>query len=189
MITKNKPSSFVTLWYKPASSMRVLLDAGQGHSAAVMVAAFFGAVQSIPFSMRQESSGPLFYLVGAAAGGCGLYLFGWLTRNFSRWFRAEAIQRDVRTALGLSLLPWTLLFLPLPFLRAAEMDAATIKLFYFVFFIGFVYGYVILLLSLSSALKISVLKTFLCLIVTILVSLFPLTLLAQLFVNVFGSAA
>ena len=189
MITKKKPSSYITLWFKPASSMRVLLDAGQGHAGAVMVAAFFGAVQSIPFGIRQESSGPLFYLVGAAMGLCGLYLLGWLTRNFGRWFGAQVSQCDVRTSLGLSLLPWTLLFLPLPFLRGAEMDAATIKLFYCLFFIGFVYGYVILLLSLSAALKVSALKTFLCLLVTIVVSFFPLTLLAQLFASLFTSGA
>jgi hypothetical protein len=53
----------------------------------------------------------------------------------------------------------------------------------------FVYGYVIILLSLSAALRMSVLKTFLCLVVTIIVSLFPLTLLAQFLVKLFGSAA
>jgi hypothetical protein len=189
MITQKKPSSFVTLWYKPASSMRALLDAGHGHSAALMVAAFFGAVQSIPFRMQQESSGPLFYLAGAAVGLFGLYLFAWLTRNFSRWFGANPAPQDLRTAFGLGLLPWTLLFVPLPFLRGAEMDAATIKLFYLVFFIGFVYGYVIIMLSLSAALRLSLIKSFLCLVVTILVSLFPLTLLAQLFAGLFGTAS
>ncbi len=188
MSTINNKSPLLTLWYKPATSMRALLDAGQGHSAALMIAAFFGAVQSIPFSLQQESSGPLFYLIGAAIGLSGLYLFGWLTRNFGRWFGAETAQLDVRIALGLSLLPWTLLFLPLPFIRGAEIDAATLKLCFAVFFIGIVYGYVIILLSLSAALRLSALKTFLCLVVTVLVSLFPLTLLAQLLSNLFGAS-
>jgi hypothetical protein len=58
-----------------------------------------------------------------------------------------------------------------------------------VFFCVFFYGYVIILLSLSAALRLSVLKTFFCLAVTIIVSLFPLTLCAQLLVTLFGSAA
>ena len=168
--------------------MRAILDEGQRHGTAVLIAAFFGAVQSIPFKIQQEASGPLFYLLGAAVGLCGLYLFGWLTRNFSRWFGAEVTQCDVRTSLGLSVLPWTLLFLPMPFIQAAGMDEGSAKAFFAVFFIGIIYGYVIMLLSLSAALRLSVLKTFLCLVVTVLVSLFPLTLFAQLLANIFGAA-
>ena len=61
--------------------MRALLDAGQGHSAAVMIAAFFGAVQSGRFSLAHAESAPLPFVVGGFAGLCGLYLFGWLTRT------------------------------------------------------------------------------------------------------------
>lgn len=46
-----------------------------------------------------------------------------------------------------------------------------------------------MLMALSAALRLSVLKTFLCLVVTVLVSLFPLTLLGQFLVKLFGSAA
>ena len=189
MSTINNKSSLLALWFKPASSMRALLDAGQGHSAAVMITAFFGAVQSGRFSLAQAESGPLPFVVGALAGLCGLYLFGWLSRNFGRWFGAETTQRDVRTALGLGLLPWTLLSMVLSFMLGAEMNPEMIVSFAPVFFCVFFYGYVIILLSLSAALRLSVLKTFFCLAVTIIVSLFPLTLCAQLLVTLFGSAA
>ena len=43
----------------------------------------------------------------------------------------------------------------------------------------FVYSCIILVLSLSVALQISIIKTFLCLVVTVLFSVFPLTLLAK----------
>jgi hypothetical protein len=189
MSTTNNKSSLFTLWFKPVSSMRALLEAGQGHSAAVMIAAFFGAVQSARFSLAQAESGPLSYVVGGLAGLSGLYLFGWLTRNFGRWFGAETTQRAARTALGLGLLPWTLLSMVLSFMLGAEVNPERIVSFAPVFFCVFFYGYVIILLSLSAALQLSVLKTFFCLAVTIIFSLFPLTLCAQLLVTLFGSAA
>jgi hypothetical protein len=189
MSTKNTQNPLLTLWYKPASSMRVLLDRGQRHGAAVLIAAFFGAVQSGQSTQGQAESGPLPFVLGGLAGVIGLYLFGWLTRNFGRWFGAEATQQDTRTALGLSLLPWTLLSMVLAFMIGAQIEPEVIVSYAPLFFVVFVYGYVIMLLSLSAALRMSVLKTFLCLVVTILVSLFPLTLLAQFLANLFGSAA
>ena len=43
-----------------------------------------------------------------------------------------------------------------------------------------VYGYIVLILSLAAALRLTPLKTFLCLVITIIFSLFPLILLFQL---------
>ncbi len=188
MITKNKPSPLLTLWYKPASSMRALLDSGNGHFSAVMIAAFFGAVQSGQTVHAEAESGPLPFVFGGFAGVIGLYLFGWLTRNFGRWFGAQATQQDARTALGFGLLPWTVLSVVLSFMVGAQIDPEVIVSYAPVFFVIFVYGYVIILLSLSAALRLSALKTFLCLVVTVVVSLFPLTLLAQLLANLFGTA-
>jgi len=169
--------------------MRAILDAGQRHGSAVMIAAFFGAVQSGQSIRAQEEHGPLPSVLGALAGVVGLYLFGWLTRNFGRWFGAEASQRDTRTALGFGLLPWTLLSVVLSFMIGVQLEPEVIVSYAPLFFVVFVYGYVIMLLSLSAALRLSVLKTFLCLVVTVLVSLFPLTLLAQFLAKLFGAAA
>jgi hypothetical protein len=76
----------------------------------------------------------------------------------------------------------------LSFMVGAEMAPEVIVSYAPVFFVVFVYGYVIILLALSAALRLSALKTFLCLVVTVLVSLFPLTLFAQLLANMFASA-
>jgi hypothetical protein len=184
----NNKSIGLKLWYQPARSMRRLLDAGQGHSSALMIAAFFGAVQSGRFALQQSDSGPLPFVLGGLAGVCGLYLFGWLTRNFGRWFGANAEQRDTRTAIGISLLPWTLLSVLLSFMIGAEVEPEVIVSYAPVFFVVFLYGYVILLLALSAALRLSLLKTFICVVVTVLVSFFPLTLLAQFFAKLFGAA-
>lgn len=118
--------------------MRAMLDAGQGHSAAVLITAFFGAVQSGRLAMEQAEPGPLPFVLGGLAGVVGLYLFGWLTRNFGRWFGAEAAQRDTRTAIGLGLLPWTLLSMVLSFMVGAEMDPEVIVSYAPIFFVVFI---------------------------------------------------
>lgn len=170
--------------------MRGLLDQSKGHAAAVTIAASFGVVQSGRFFLATEAASVGILICGAVAGIFGLYLFAWLSRNFGRWFGAvDPKQRDLRTAIGLGLLPWTLLFAALmPLLSSGEEPEAIAGL-YPVFFVFLIYGYTILLLSLSAALRISVLKTFLCLAVTVLVSLFPLTLVAQLLANALGQSS
>lgn len=189
MSTKNTHNPLLALWYKPSTAMRELLDRGQHTMSAVMIAAFFGAVQSGQSVRAQEESGPLPFVLGGLAGVLGLYLFGWLARNFGRWFGADATQKETRTALGFGLLPWTLLSVVLSFMLAVQVDAEQIVRYAPFFFVIFVYGYVIILLSLSAALRLSVFKTFLCLVVTVLVSFFPLTLLAQFLAKLFAGPA
>lgn len=164
--------------------MQGLIENGRGHRFALAVALCFGFVQAGRFSIANPQAGAAHYthyIWGAVGGFAGLYLFAWLLRNFGRWFGGQASLREVRTALGWGLLPWTLLFLALIFVLKKTPDASALVDYYWLFFLGFLYGYVILLLSLSAVLRISALKTFLCFIVTFLFSLFPLTLLIQAF--------
>jgi hypothetical protein len=163
--------------------MQGLIENGCGQRFALVVAVCFGIVQAARFSIAHPEAGAAHYILGAVGGLAGLYLFAWLLRNFGRWFGGQASLREVRIALGWGLLPWTLLFLALVLVLTRAPDAAALADYYWLFFLGFLYGYVILLLSLSAALRISALKTFLCLIVTFLVSLFPLTLLIQVLSN------
>jgi len=164
--------------------MQGLIKTGSGHRLALVVAMFFGLVQAGRFYITNPEAGSAYYAIGSLAGLVGLYLFAWLLRNFGRWFGGQATQREVRVALGLGLLPWMFLFLALVFVLGGNADPAALASYYWLFFLGFLYGYIILLLSLAAALRLSVLKTFLCLIVTSLVSLFPLTLLMQLAASV-----
>lgn len=163
--------------------VRALLDNDRGQGAAWLIAAVFGLVQSMRVYLASEAPVLSTLLLGAVAGLAGLVLFGWLLRNFSRWFGGQSTLKAARTGLGLGLLPWTLLFAALiPILQSSE-DGAAIAQYFLLFFLFFIYGYFVLLMSLSEALNLSVLKTFLCLVVTIIVSLFPLTLLMQIFVG------
>lgn len=172
-------SPLLTLWFKPSQTVRSMLETGHGHGIALLIAALFGFVQAIPFLLGQDSGGVGFFVGGAVFGLIGLYLFAWLLRNFGRWFGAQAKVREVRGALGLSLLPWLVLFGALFGLRQS-LGSEAIQSYYLLFFLGFVYGYAVILLCLSAALRLSVLKTFLCLVVTFLVSVFPITLFLQL---------
>lgn len=163
--------------------MRALLDNEQGQGPAMLIGAVFGLVISMRVYLANETPALSTLMLGVVAGLVGLVLFGWLLRNFSRWFGGQSSLKAARTGLGLGLLPWTVLFAA--FLQATQMvqDAAVIEGYFSLFFLFFIYGYFVLLMSLSAALNLSVLKTFLCLVVTILVSIFPLTLLMQIFVG------
>jgi hypothetical protein len=184
----NPPTSVSCLWYKPRQAMQGLIEAGRGHGAGLAVAAGFGAVQALPVYLMPDTEGPLVLLLGALAGVGGLYLFAWLLRNFGRWFGGQASLRAVRTALGCSLLPWLVLFAVL-FGALQGYERETVAQYYWIFFLGFLYGYVVVLLGLSAALQLSVVKTFLCLIVTALVSLFPLTFALQVLIGTPPSGA
>ncbi|MGB0333747.1 MAG: hypothetical protein ACPGGN_00135 [Opitutales bacterium] len=169
----------LSIWYQPSRTIQGLVGSGCGHRLAILVAAIFGFIQAIPFYLSEDSAGSEMFLIGVGFGLLGLFLFAWLLRNFGRWFGAQAAVRDVRVALGLSLMPWLALFGVLFWMRQS-FGPEVLQSYYWLFFVGFVYGYVVILMSLSAALRLSVLKTFFCLIVTCMVSLFPLTLMLQL---------
>jgi hypothetical protein len=173
-------------WRRPGEVLLALFETQSGQSLAFLVAALFGLVQALPVYLKASSPAVLLLLAGPLLGLVGIYFFSWLLRNFSRWFGGTATLSQVRTALGLGLSPWTLLFYLMLPLQHTLQSEATLTQFYFLFFGFLVYGYVILLLSLSAALQLSPLKTFLCMTVTILVSLFPLSLLGQLLLSGFA---
>ncbi len=183
MDNPNAKSPLLTFLYRPAHSMRQLLDSRRGHGVALFVAATFGIIQfGRLLQIKSKPEELLLHL--ALCGICGialLFLFGWLIGNFGRWFDAKTEQRRVRTALGLGILPWTVLFTVLFIMIHYGLNPELIETKYFPFVLGvFVYGFCILLLSLTAALRLSVIKTFLCIVVTILFSIFPLTFLAQI---------
>jgi hypothetical protein len=172
--------SLLTLWYQPGQTVRRLAAAAHGHAGALIVAASFGLVQAGRVAARDPERGWEMLGLGLVAGLAGLYLFAWLMRNFSRWFGGKASLRDVRTALGWGLLPWTLLFLALAAILSGSAVPEGLANYYGLFFAGFVYGYAILLLSLAAGLGLSTLRAFFVFVITALVSLFPLTLLLQM---------
>lgn len=184
MTDTSRPNPLFTLWYKPGQTLQGLIAAGKGQAGALAVAAAFGLVQVWPTFSARETSSPLWLVSAALAAVAGLFLFCWLLRNFGRWFGGGAALAEVRTALGWGLLPWTVLFgLLLAWVAQFEGDP---RQMFPLFFAMIIYGFVILLYALSTALRLSLMKTFFCLLLTFLVSIFPLTLVMQM---IFGPAA
>ncbi|HKK19653.1 MAG TPA: YIP1 family protein [Opitutales bacterium] len=187
MTESSSSSPLITLWYKPGRTLQGLIASGKGRSGALAIAVLFGLVQVWPTYSAREASGAGFLLLGVAAAVAGLYLFGWLLRNFGRWFGGTAALVDVRTALGWGLLPWTAFFgLLLVLVTTTKAEAGQL---FPLFFAAILYGFVILLYALSTALRLSFMKTFFCMLLTFLVSIFPLTFILQLFLVVPGANA
>ena len=180
---EREPVAVFALFCRPSRTLSALVRDGRGQGAAWFVAAAFGLLQAVPSFRGNPEGGFGILLVGAIVGVGSLALFGWLLRNFSRWFGAAATLQAAWTGLGLGLGPWLLLFALLVPLRAVDADPGAVSAWFPLFFGLFVYGFTVLLLSLSGALQLGVLKTFLCLVLTALVSIFPLTLMAQLFLG------
>lgn len=180
MSIHSSKSFLLTFWYKPARSMRQLLDLRRGHFYALAIAAFFGVIQ---FSrlLPVASDALEWYLACCGLMGIAcLFLFSWLICNFGRLFGVEAIQREVRTALALGILPWTIIFAILSLLLHAGFSSELIFADYLSVVLGaFIYGFYILLFSLKAALRVGLITTFLSLIVTTALSFFPLALLVQ----------
>ena len=160
--------------------MRQLLDLRRGHFYALVIAAFFGAIQFSRLIPLRSEALVLYVISCGLLGIVCLFLLSWLIGNFGRLFGVEAIQREVRTALALGILPWALIFAVLSLLLYWGFSPESIIADYFPVFLGaFIYGFYILLFSLKAALRVGVITTFLCLIITIVLNIFPLVLLVQ----------
>jgi len=180
MSIPNYKPFLLTFWYQPARSMRQLLDSKRGHIYALAIAAFFGVIQlSRLFPVTSEALAGYLVACGLVGIAC-LFLFSWLICNFGRWFGIEAIQREVRTALALGILPWLIIFGILSLLLYSGLSPESITATYFPVVLGaFIYGFYILLFSLKAALRVGMITTFLCLIVTLALSIFPLVFSVQ----------
>lgn len=177
MTQESSPSPLITLWYKPGQTLQGLIADAKGGGVALFAALLFGFVQAWPTYTHQESRNAGVLFLGSMFGLAGLFLFSWLLRNFGRWFGGEARVVEVRTAVGWGLLPWALLSGAL--LVLILTTGSNPQQLFPVFFVILIYGFVVLLSALSVALRISLMKTFLCFILTFIVSLFPLTLAMQ----------
>ncbi len=167
------PLYFLTIWYRPANTVREVIAAGKGHGLAVTIAAVFGVLQTARFFVASEadSFGP-FALAGAVAGVFLLYFVSMVTRNFARWIGGSAELKAVRTAFGLSLLPWTVLWSILCYLLMSGQSPEQMQQIFPIFTGLFIYGYVIMLLALTAALNLSALRTFGTLVLSVLVTFF-----------------
>lgn len=186
---------YLQIFYRPGLFIEEVLSQTKIHTFALRVAFLFSALQSIPIVMStgliDPESGaegmtgggliPLKVIIGGILGLGVFYIFALALKTFGRWFGAKVESKEVRTGLGIGLIPWTVLFLVF-FVSMALVDPRLIisKFFPF-FFVGFIYGFTILLIALSKTLKIGFLKTFLLFILAYATTFFPLLTLVRLY--------
>ena len=186
---------YLQIFYRPGLFIEEVLSQTKTHTFALRVAFLFSALQSIPIVMStgliDPDSGaegmtgggliPLKVIIGGILGLGVFYIFALALKTFGRWFGAKVESKEVRTGLGIGLIPWTVLFL-IFFVSMALVDPRLIisKFFPF-FFVGFIYGFTILLIALSKTLKIGFLKTFLLFILAYATTFFPLLTLVRLY--------
>lgn len=186
---------YLQIFYRPGLFIEEVLSQTKTHTFALRVAFLFSALQSIPIVMStgliDPDSGaegmtgggliPLKVIIGGILGLGVFYIFALALKTFGRWFGAKVESKEVRTGLGIGLIPWTVLFLVF-FVSMALVDPRLIisKFFPF-FFVGFIYGFTILLIALSKTLKIGFLKTFLLFILAYATTFFPLLTLVRLY--------
>ena len=186
---------YLQIFYRPGLFIEEVLSQTKTHTFALRVAFLFSALQSIPIVMStgliDPDSGaegmtgggliPLKVIIGGILGLGVFYIFALALKTFGRWFGAKVESKEVRTGLGIGLIPWTVLFLVF-FVSMALVDPRLIisKFFPF-FFVGFIYGFTILLIALSKTLKIGFLKTFLLFILADATTFFPLLTLVRLY--------
>ena len=186
---------YLQIFYRPGLFIEEVLSQTKTHTFALRVAFLFSALQSIPIVMStgliDPESGaegmtgggliPLKVIIGGILGLGVFYIFALALKTFGRWLGAKVESKEVRTGLGIGLIPWTVLFLVF-FVSMALVDPRLIisKFFPF-FFVGFIYGFTILLIALSKTLKIGFLKTFLLFILAYATTFFPLLTLVRLY--------
>ena len=176
----------LALWYRPGTTIRELAAGGRGHAAACVVAALLGGFLSLRlrFGTGGEPAWLLLYFSAGLAGGmAGLFFLALLVRNFGRWFGGQAELRTVRTALGLGLLPWTLLSGLLLAALYSGVDAAAATALLPVFFAVFLYGYVLLLLTTMAALGLGAIRATLTLAISSVVAFFIIATAVRLFIR------
>ena len=186
---------YLQIFYRPGLFIEEIVHQAKTHTFALRVAFLFSALQSIPIIMStgliDPESGaegisgggfiPLKVIIGGILGLGIFYIFALALKTFGRWFGAKVESKAVRTALGVGIIPWTVLFL-IFFVSITLVDPRLIlSQFFPFFFVCFIYGFTILLIALSKTLKIGFLKTFLLFILAYATTFFPLLTLVRLY--------
>ena len=189
---------YLQIFYRPGLFIEEVLSQTKTHTFALRVAFLFSAIQTIPIVIRTGLIGPdsaaegmmdgglipLKIIIGGILGLGVFYIFALALKTFGRWFGAKVESKEVRTGLGIGLIPWTVLFSVL-FVSIQFFGPHLIYTPFSTFFLlGFIYGFTIILIALSKTLKIGFLKTFLLFILAFATTFFPLLTLVRLYFRV-----
>ena len=169
-------------WWQPRQVFRELLPMAYAHNLAVIITLLFALLQAYPRAIHSENPS-ISFLAAAFFGLALLYGYGFLLRNFARWMGGHAPLSAIRIAIGLGLAPWTVLFALALIFKSTLQIAESMNWILGGLFMGFVYGFVCLLLLIADVLKLTYLRTFAVMVIAFLVALFPSIALLQLILN------
>ena len=153
------------------------------YKLAVAITILFALVQVYPRAVHADNFIFESLVLAGIFGVAILYGYGLLLRNFGRWMGGHAPLAAIRTAIGLGLAPWTFLFALALMFQSSLQTAESMNWILGGLFLGFIYGFVCLLLFIADVLRLSYLRTLAVMVIAFLVALFPSIAVLQLLLN------
>ena len=100
---------YLQIFYRPGHLFETISFNEKAHSISIRIAYFFCMVFSFPASFNFDLIGiesiPLEILIYGIIGVGIFYLFSFAIKIFSRWFGADSDPKQIRTVLGVGLIP------------------------------------------------------------------------------------
>lgn len=201
-------SPYLGILRRPSGTALALAESSVGGRRACLFICLLGVLMPFPglYEAAEDSFRvdwqrlPLLLIAGPAVALLCWWLMAWLYRNFSRMLGGTASVRDIRIGMGWGLFPAVCLFaagtlLSLfwihfayePAAQGLEPKASYMALLGplgLLFFAALLYAYGVLHLALSGVARLSLMKAFFALVITLAVSVFPLTFVLQLVMGV-----
>jgi len=195
--------ALASIWFRPGRTIAGLERSGRGTPAAYATAAVFGVLQAMSRLFVVEKAEvslawerfPGLAALGAAGGVVGLLFLAWLFRNVGRLFGGSGRLDGIRLGLGWGLMPLTVLWSAIAFLLIAGSGAmfeeapqgmrlrpelaGVFQAVSLAFFVLFLYGYGVLLLSLAAAHRFTIFRSLLAVIVTGALTFFPVVMVVR----------
>ena len=171
---------YLQIFYRPGFLFETISFSDKAHTTSLRIAYFFFMVFSFPWSFNYNLFGiesiPLEILIYGIFGLGVFYAFSYAIKIFSRWFGADSDSKQIRTVLGISLIPCTAFcFLVYALITINPNALPLVGMF------GIVYCFTIVLISLNKLLKINYLKTYLSVFIALCAVLAPLLVIFKSF--------
>ena len=201
-------SPYFGILRRPSGTALALAEENRGQIQSAVNFCLLAFLIPMPTLVQVDEAGfslnlslvPQLLILSLAGGALFCVLMSWLFRNFSRMLGGKATIREIRIGMGWGLLPsvisiavfvlfWCIFlhFAYEPAPQGMEPNVRYMSLvgpFLFVFVVCMMYSTGVLLLALSGVARLSLMKAFFALVITLAVSVFPLTFVLQLVMGV-----
>jgi hypothetical protein len=151
MTEQINPLYVCTLWYKPRKTMQGLIENGRGHRTALIVAIASGMIQALPVYSSDESMGVSVFLIGASHWLLRALPLRMVTAQF--WALVWSAGQLARSAHWTGARPHALVALFFQYFSSSDkiFGSSAVGQYFWLFFIPLVYGYIVVILSLTAA--------------------------------------